>query len=150
MAEVAWTPDGGQLHPRRVLTRLSRDLGAAEAGLVGGVVRSDVVAGADLRAPVRDSALRAELLYRAPEEASFFKFTLNVDSNLPGNIYALVEYHHNGDGHRHTREYDRDRLLHGEIAQFGSCSKINVPKWQHFLYCHYDKFITDSHGSAEV
>jgi hypothetical protein len=117
-AGLAYTPKGGELHPRRVVGRLARDAGLAEVGLLGGLVASDSVAGADVRSPVGESTVRGEVLFRDPAgSGSFLKFLASADTNLPGNVYVLLEYFHNGEGKSRIDDYDWDRLLAGEVSQ---------------------------------
>ena len=76
------------------------------------------MAGFDLSGNAGDSVLRSELLYRASQaEGDFVKYAVNVDYNLPYNIYSLIEYHYNGEGKSQPADYQWPRLFEGEITQ---------------------------------
>ena len=67
---------------------------------------------------LKSSAIRGEFLYReARLEKDFIKFTVNADYNFSHNIYAMLEYHFNGQGRRRPRDYQLDRVIRGEIQQ---------------------------------
>lgn len=120
--EFVYTPRGRkvELHPQRFLGRIADDMGAYTFGLLGGRVQKDHVVGFDVEGNIGDSAVRGEFLFRENrDEKDFVKFTLNADYNFPHNIYALLEYHFNGQGRRDPDAYQLDRLLSGEIQQLG-------------------------------
>ncbi len=116
--QFVYTPGGKQLHPQRYLTRFSRDVKGYELGLLGGRIRRDHAVGVDIQGNIKDVAVRGEMLYRESSlENDFVKFTINADYNFPHNVYGLLEYHHNGQGARSTKGYDRSRLIRGDIQQ---------------------------------
>lgn len=116
--EFVFTPRGKSLHPNRYLGRVSHDIYGYEAGVLGGRVGKDHAVGLDLSGNLKDAAVRGEVLYReVDKEKDFLKFTLNADYNFPYNIYALLEYHFNGEGRHDTDDYQRTRFLRGEIQQ---------------------------------
>ena len=118
--QIVYTPPGKQLHPQRILGRISRDIQGYEVGILGGRVKRDYAVGLDAQGNIKDSAVRGELLYReAKLEKDFVKFTVNADYNFPYNIHGLLEYHFNGQGRRNTRAYQLDRLVRGEISSLG-------------------------------
>jgi hypothetical protein len=119
--QFVYTPNGANgrdLHPDRYLARLSKDVGGYEVGLLGGRIRRDHAAGFDFQGNVGDSAVRGEFLYREAQlEKDFMKFTVNADYNFPHNVYALLEYHYNGQGRRSSGAYQLDRFIEGDIQQ---------------------------------
>jgi hypothetical protein len=116
--QFVYTPRGGILHPPRYVARISRDVNGFELGGIGGMVHRDAVFGYDLAGNLGDCAVRSELLYRNPEnEKHFFKFASNIDYNFPHNIYALLEYHYNGEGKSNRDDYETSRVIRGEIQQ---------------------------------
>lgn len=118
--QLVFTPPGRELHPQRYLARISRDVKGYEVGVLGGRIKRDHTVGFDLAGNLKDSAIRGEFLYREAElEKDFIKFTVNADYNFPLNIHALLEYHFNGQGRRDPDDYQRDRILRGEIYQAG-------------------------------
>lgn len=116
--QLIYTPSGKELHPQRYMARISRDIADYETGLLGGRVGRDHAVGFDTSGNFRDLVLRGEFLYREAElEKDFIKFTVNADYNFPKNIYALLEYHYNGQGRNRPEAYQLDRLIKGEIQQ---------------------------------
>ena len=115
--QYVYTPRGRRLHPQRWMTRTSADFRGYEVGVLGGLIQRDLALGWDMAGNIKDSAVRGEFLFRSPDgtEKEFIKFTLNADYNFPKNIYALLEYHFNGQGKHDERLYQRDRQLRGEI-----------------------------------
>lgn len=113
-----FTPRGRRLHPQRYLARFSREINSFDVGALGGLVGRDGVGGLDLAGNIKDSVLRSEILVRHTDFGrTFAKFTINADYNFPGNIYALAEYHFNGEGNSGADGYEYDRLIRGEIQQ---------------------------------
>lgn len=119
-AQLVYTPRGRELHPQRYLARLTKDVEGYEVSVLGGRVGRDHAMGFDFSGNLQDFAVRGEFLYREAQlEKDFMKFTVNADYNFPHNIYGLLEYHFNGQGRRNPNDYQRDRLLDGDIQQLG-------------------------------
>lgn len=117
-SQFIYTPDGKELHPQRYFARFSKDIKGFEVGVLGGRIKRDEAAGFDFAGNIRDAAFRGEGLFRAVDGGrKFAKFTINADYNLPKNIYALVEYHFNGEGKRSSKNYDMPRFIRGDIQQ---------------------------------
>lgn len=118
--QLIFTPSGKELHPQRYLAKISKDLKGYEVSVLGGRVSRDHVMGFDVSGNIKDFAVRGEFLYREAQlEKDFIKFTVNADYNFPYNIYALLEYHYNGQGRGDPKDYQVDRLIDGEIQQMG-------------------------------
>jgi hypothetical protein len=118
--QIIYTPPGKQLHPQRILSRVSRDIQGYEIGILGGRVKRDHTAGFDIQGNIKDSAVRGEFLFREAElEKDFVKFTVNADYNFPHNVYGLLEYHFNSQGRRDPDDYQLDRLVRGELNSLG-------------------------------
>ena len=118
--QFVYTPGGRTLHPQRFLARVWRDVKGFQFGILGGRVKRDHVVGFDSEGHLKGSTVRGEFLFReARLEKDFFKFTVNIDHNFKHNIYALLEYHYNGQGRRDPSDYQLDRLIRGEIQQLG-------------------------------
>lgn len=117
--QFVYTPRGGRLHPQRFLARFSKqNVMDYEVGVLGGFIHRDLVSGFDLRGNIKNSAVRGELLFRKEDnDDAFVQFTANADYNFHHNIYGMLEYHFNGEGHRKRGAYQRDRLLRGDIRQ---------------------------------
>ena len=117
-AQFVYTPRGKRLHPQRFMGRISHDILGYETGVLGGFVHRDFVSGFDVRGNLKDSAVRSELLYtHTREDKDFVQFTANADYNFPHNVYGMLEYHFNGLGKFHRRDYQDDRLIQNQIAQ---------------------------------
>lgn len=116
--QFVYTPRGRRTHPQRFAARVSKDKGGYELGLLGAQIHRDQAFGFDIAGNVKSSAVRGEFLFRQADlESDFIKFTLNADYNFPHNIYALAEYHFNGQGRHRTTNYQMDRWIYGDIQQ---------------------------------
>ena len=117
--QLVYTPRGKKLHPQRFFGRVSNDIKGFETGILGGFIHKDFAMGFDTAGNIKDTAVRGEFLFRNPDgpESPFVKFTVNADYNLPHNVYALLEYHFNGEGRHDRSAYQLGRALGGDIAQ---------------------------------
>lgn len=81
------------------------------------------VLGADFAGNFFDAGLRGEGIYSAPHDdfsAGFVKAILGLDNQFTPELYALIEYHYNGEGTTDRFSYDLARLLAGEILNVGT------------------------------
>jgi len=86
--------------------------------LMSGYFDKRFVVGFDFAGNFFDAGVRGEGMISADRKnlaSNFFKFILGFDNQFTGNIYALVEYHFNGEGKKHSEEYQLERLIKGEI-----------------------------------
>ena len=104
-----------------------------------GGVRSndDGFIGFDLSGNVGKAALRSEAIFvNAETESDYTQFTVNMDTNFPGNIYGLAEYHFNGQGQNDPSDYETSRALLGDIIYQGkhylglTLGKDITPLWR--------------------
>ncbi|MBL7128915.1 MAG: hypothetical protein ISS16_08015 [Ignavibacteria bacterium] len=76
------------------------------------------VTGLDFAGNLFNAGLRGEGIISINEDDSedkFITFILGVDNQFTSRIYALLEYHYNGEGKTDKSEYDFTRLVKGEI-----------------------------------
>jgi len=76
------------------------------------------VAGLDFAGNLFNAGLRGEGIISINEDDSedkFIKFILGVDNQFTSRIYALLEYHYNGEGKTDKSEYDITSFVKGEI-----------------------------------
>ncbi len=98
--------------------RLRDNIRGYDFSILGGYFDERVVAGGDFAGSIGGAGFRGELLISArPEdlESNFTKWILGIDYQFTRRIYALVEYHFNGEGTENKLHYDFERLLRGEI-----------------------------------
>ncbi len=79
------------------------------------------VVGADFAGNLGDAGIRGEGLFAFPSSSkpSFFKYILGVDYQFNPKLYALLEFHFNGEGEKNKYRYDFNKLLKGEIINMG-------------------------------
>ncbi len=92
--------------------------------VMGGMFGDRTVVGGDFAGNFFDAGLRGEGIYSADKrdfKDGFAKFILGMDNQFTPDLYALVEYHYNGEGKRNTSDYITEipRLLRGEILNLG-------------------------------
>ena len=77
-----------------------------------------MVAGADFAGSIAGAGVRGEFLFSIkPNEpgSGFTKWIAGTDYQFARWLYALVEYHFNGEGTKDRAKYDFERLERGEI-----------------------------------
>ncbi len=115
-----FTPRGEKLHPARHMARITRDIAGYETSIITGRNNHNNTIGYDLQGNIGDAAVRSELLYEnARDENDFLRMTFNLDYSFPNGLYALAEYHYNGQGERSSDQYNISRLIKGEIQDLG-------------------------------
>jgi hypothetical protein len=90
--------------------------------LMGGVFDSRVIVGGDFAGNLWDAGVRGEGIVSANRRdvgSKFVKMAAGVDYQFTSTLYALAEYHFNGEGARHPSQYDLSRLANGEIVNVG-------------------------------
>lgn len=116
--EFVYTPRGKRLHPQRFVGRISHDVVGYEVGILGGGYGKDQIVGFDTEGNLGNAVFRGEGLFQAVDQGrNFFKYTLNVDYNLPHNVLIGGEYYFNGDGKRRPLDYELRRFVRGDIQQ---------------------------------
>ena len=106
-----------------------------DVSLIGGYFDKRIVTGLDFAGNLFDAGVRGEGILSFSKingDDNFVKFILGTDYQFTPELYAVIEYHFNGEGKSNTLEYELLRLVNGEI--------INLNK--NYLYCAVDYLIT--------
>lgn len=114
--------------------RLRTHEGEYDFSLVGGYFDGRIAAGGDFAGNLLQAGVRGEgVASFDPDESEsgFAKFILGIDQQFTPKLYALLEYHFNGEGRERPEEYEIDRLGRGEIINLG----------RHFLFVQADYLI---------
>ncbi len=85
---------------------------------VGGIFDDRLIIGGDFAGNLLDAGVRGELIVSTEREnlsSNFTTFILGADYQFTSKLYALVEYHHNGEGKNDRTLYELVRLINGEI-----------------------------------
>ncbi|MGD0337519.1 MAG: hypothetical protein ABSB78_01885 [Bacteroidota bacterium] len=89
---------------------------------VGGIFDDRLIVGGDFAGNLLDAGVRGELIVSTEREnlsSNFTTFILGADYQFTSKLYALVEYHHNGEGKNNRTLYELLRLINGEILNLG-------------------------------
>ena len=106
-----------------------------DASFVGGSFDNRYIVGLDFAGNLFDAGVRGEGIFSINEESSddtFVKFILGADYQFNPDLYAVIEYHFNGEGKTEKSEYELERLIKGEI--------LNLSK--NYLYAAVNYLIT--------
>ena len=93
-----------------------------DLSLVGGVIDNRTIMGFDFAGNLSKAGLRGEFLYsenKTNSSDNFIKYILGIDYQLTQKLYALLEYHFNGEGKQNKPEYQLIKLTQGEILNLG-------------------------------
>lgn len=86
--------------------------------LMAGRFDSQIIGGMDFAGNLLDAGVRGEFVFSGKNDNSFtffIKSILGIDYQLTSELYALVEYHYNGQGTTDKMNYQFDKLIAGEI-----------------------------------
>ena len=89
-----------------------------DLSLMGGYFDDRIIIGGDFAGSVLNAGVRGEGIISVDKSNSkdrFIKFILGIDNQFTPKVYALAEYHYNGEGKTERSEYDFSRLENGEI-----------------------------------
>jgi hypothetical protein len=96
--------------------RFRTNMAEFDMAVVGGVFGRRTVVGADFAGNLFDAGIRGEGIWAKPAGgASFVRFILGADYQFSSDLYALIEYQHNGEGADASERYDLVRLTQGRI-----------------------------------
>ena len=90
--------------------------------LVAGYFDRRIVIGGDMASNLFAAGIRAEAILsalRSDFHSNFVKYIVGLDNQFTPELYALVEYHYNGEGSTERGAYDLRRLAAGEILNVG-------------------------------
>jgi hypothetical protein len=85
---------------------------------MGGYFDRRIVGGLDFAGNLFDAGVRGEGIISVNKDSTednFVKFILGIDNQFTPELYALAEYHYNGEGKTDRKNYNFDKLAKGEI-----------------------------------
>jgi len=135
--------------------RLRTHAGEYDFSLVGGYFDRRITAGGDFAGNLLRAGVRGEGIVSFDpdgEDPGFSKWIVGIDNQFTSELYALLEYHFNGEGGKEPREYDLVRLARGEILNLGrqflfaQASYLLHPLWN--LSVSLNESIGDGSGFA--
>lgn len=109
-------------HTSNVGFRFRTNVNEYDFSLVGGYFNDRIVAGTDFAGNLFDAGVRGEgIVSVAPThpDSNFAKFIVGVDYQFTSKLYALLEYHFNGEGTTDKMSYELARLIEGDILNLG-------------------------------
>ena len=86
--------------------------------VLGGSFDDRVVGGLDFAGNLFYAVVRGEGVISVNKDDSkdnFVKFIFGIDNQFTPELYALLEYHYNGEGKTDKAQYEFDKLTRGEI-----------------------------------
>ncbi len=89
-----------------------------DVSVIGGFFDRNYVVGLDFAGNLFDAGIRGEGIYSIDDENqnnNFLKCILGIDYQFTPELYALLEYHYNGEGKTDKSQYQFTRLISGEI-----------------------------------
>ena len=89
-----------------------------DMAVMGGYFDRRIVGGLDFAGNLFNAGVRGEGIISVNKDSTednFVKFILGIDNQFTPELYALAEYHYNGEGKTDRGNYDFDRLAKGEI-----------------------------------
>lgn len=135
--------------------RLRTHAGEYDFSFVGGYFDGRITAGGDFAGNLLRAGVRGEgVVSLDPDESDsgFAKFILGIDQQFTPKLYALLEYHFNGEGRDRPEDYEIDRLGSGEIINLGrhfvflQADYLVHPLWN--LSLSLNESLTDGSGFA--
>ena len=98
--------------------RFRTNIHALDCSFTGGYFDRRIVIGGDMAGNLFAAGVRAEAIlsaHRSDFHSNFVKYIIGIDNQFTPELYALAEYHYNGEGSTERRAYDLPRLVAGEI-----------------------------------
>lgn len=89
-----------------------------DMSIMGGYFDRRIIGGLDFAGNLLDAGVRGEGIISVNKDSTkdkFVKFILGIDNQFTPELYALIEYHYNGEGKVDKSSYDFLRLAKGEI-----------------------------------
>ena len=108
--------------------RFRTNVGEYDFSIMSGRFDKRIVAGLDIVGNLFESGVRGEGIISFDENNSsnnFIKFILGIDYQFTAELYALIEYHFNGQGKTDKQNYDVQKLASGEILNLNK-NYLNV------------------------
>lgn len=98
--------------------RFRTNFAGYDVSVIGGYFDDRIVTGIDFAGNLFEAGVRGEGILSFNKDNStdnFAKFILGVDYQFTSKLYAVLEYHFNGEGKINTADYELLRLINGEI-----------------------------------
>ncbi len=98
--------------------RFRTNISEYDMSLLGGRFDNRNILGLDFTGNLFDAGLRGEAIYSFNSDdgiKDFLKFIIGLDYQFNSELYALIEYQHNGEGSSDKLNYDFIRLANAEI-----------------------------------
>jgi hypothetical protein len=89
-----------------------------DMSVMGGYFDNRIIGGLDFAGNLFNAGVRGEGIISFNKDSTkdnFIKFILGIDNQFTTEIYALAEYHYNGEGKTDKLSYDFEKLARGEI-----------------------------------
>lgn len=102
--------------------RLRTNIAGYDLSVMGGSFDGRPVVGADFAGNLFDAGIRGEGILSGRGSSfndHFIKYILGIDNQFTEKLYALAEYHYNGEGHTNPAQYEFSKLLNGSILNVG-------------------------------
>ena len=112
------------INPRRTLRktnsgmRLRTNFSGYDFSLIAGYFDEQVILGGDFAGNLWKAGIRGEGILSFRKNGfgkNFTNYILGIDYQFTAEIYALIEYQHNGQGSRNKQAYDIGALFRGDI-----------------------------------
>lgn len=97
--------------------RFRSNIGEYDFSVMGGKFDSNRVAGFDFAGNLFDAGLRGEAAVTLDKllKYRYVKFIAGIDNQFTPELYALIEYHFNGEGKSKASDYEIEKLASGSI-----------------------------------
>ncbi|MBM4168605.1 MAG: hypothetical protein FJ215_05555 [Ignavibacteria bacterium] len=118
---VVYNPEDN-LKNGNVGARIRSNISEFDLSVVGGRFDDRMIVGGDFAGNFFDAGIRGEILVassRNRDRPEFLKYVFGLDHQFTPDVYALFEFHFNGEGKSETQQYEMSRLLAGEVLNVG-------------------------------
>lgn len=99
--------------------RFRTNISEFDVAIISGRFDERLIGGLDFAGNFFDAGVRGESIVSFKSVANYVHFILGADYQFTQNIYALIEYQHNGAGKLSKSNYEFDKLIEGDILNLG-------------------------------
>jgi len=126
-----------------------------DMSVMGGTFDNRLVGGLDFAGNLFYAVVRGEGIISVNKddtEDNFVKFILGIDNQFTPELYALLEYHYNGEGKTDKTQYELDKLFRGEIQNLNKNYLYmgGLYQFNPLLYFSMDNIVNLNDGSGFV
>ncbi|MFC2084483.1 hypothetical protein ACFLS9_05455 [Bacteroidota bacterium] len=123
--------------------------------IIGGYFDKRYVIGADFAGNLLTAGIRGEGIVSINKNnggSNFVKYIFGIDYQFNAEIYAVLEYHFNGEGTKNKLEYEFNRLINGEILNLNKDYLYTGMTYQFnpLLYLMISEFSNLNDGSGFI